>query len=327
MGASPGENGIGISGMIAGMAVGTIKAALVMADGISGHSPSLEGLPSALERLDFLVVSAVLDSEITHHADVVLPAATYAEQNSTVTNLERRVQMLRVTAETRHEEKTGWETVAAIANVMAGTGAGSGFDHSSSSEVFAEISSGISSYSGISYELLQTGGVQRSTGSDVPTTDESSILFADPESKVTVVTLNYDDMAKSIESASLTYAPGRVLSQPERDVFVRKPGDMNYIDREQLVQIHPDDASTAGVNEGDMIQVKTDDGHVLARGRAVFESPQVGLVGATTLFGELATRMQELEAPDWSPHMPGLGYSTVTLEPAPVEQEAVAAAD
>jgi predicted molibdopterin-dependent oxidoreductase YjgC len=102
---------------------------------------------------------------------------------------------------------------------------------------------------------------------------------------------------------------------------------MNYVDREQLVQIHADDAKSAGLNEGDIIQVTADDGHVLARGRAVFESPQVGLVGTTTLFGELATRMHELEAPDWSPQMPGLGYSAVKLESAPVEQEAGAAAD
>ncbi|MEE8045823.1 MAG: molybdopterin-dependent oxidoreductase [Dehalococcoidia bacterium] len=319
MGATPGENGLGITGMIDAMSTGAIKAAIVMADGVSGYSPKLQRLPSALEKLDFLAVSAALDSEITHHADVVLPAATYAEQNSTVTNLERRVQLLRITAETRHEERTGWETVSAIANAMGG----SGFDHASSSEVFAEISSSIPTYSGLSHERLQSGGVQW------PATEanEKSMLFADADSKVAVIALSYDDLAKSIERSSLTFAPGRVLSQPERDVFIRKPAGMNYVDREQLVQIHPDDANSAGLNEGDMIQVKSDDGLVLARGKAIFESPQVGLVGTTTLFGELATRMHELDAPDWSPQMPGLGYSAVTLESAPAEQEAGAAAD
>jgi len=320
MGAVPGENGLGIAGIIDGMSNGSVKAALVMADGVSGYSPTLTQLPSALEKLDFLVVSAALDSEITHHADVVLPAATYAEQNSTVTNIERRVQMLRITAETRHEEKTGWETIAAIGTAMGG----SGFEYTSSSEVFAEIAGIIPNYNGMSHEMLQSGGVQWPAASD---DSDSSVLFADPASIVSVITLSYDDLAKSIETSALTFAPGRVLSQPERDVIVRKPADMNYVDREQIVQIHPDDAKSAGLNEGDMIQVKTDDGHVLVRGKAVFESPQVGLVGSTTLFGELATKMHELDAADWSPQMPGLGYSTVTLETAPVEQEAGVAAD
>ena len=318
MGAVPSENGLGIAGMISGMSSGSVKAALVMADGVSGYSPTLQSLPVALENLDFLVVSAAFDSEITHHADVVLPAATYAEQNSTVTNVERRIQLLRVTAEPRHEERTGWETVSAIANAMGC----SGFDYSSASEVFAEIAENVTTYNGLSHEQLQSGGIQWPTGAN-----DSSILFSNDETKVTVVALSYDDLAKSVEADVLRFAPGRVLSQPERDVVVRKPADMNYVEREQFIQVHADDAKTAGVNEGDIVQITADGGHVLARGKAVFESPQVGLVGSTTLFGELATKMHELEAADWTPQMPGLGYSTVTLESAPVEQEVGAAAD
>ena len=123
------------------------------------------------------------------------------------------------------------------------------------------------------------------------------------------------------------FAPGRVLSQPERDVQVRKPQEKNYIDREQLVQIHPTDGNAAGVREGDAVHVKGVDGHTLAYGTAVFESPQPGLVGVPTLFGELATRMHDLEIPDWSPHMPNLGYSKVFLELTRGEKESEAAAD
>jgi len=318
VGAVAGDNGRDIQEMISAMSSGDVKAALIMADGVSGFTPSLRSLPSALERLDFLVVSAAFDSEITHHADVVLPAATYAEQNSTVTNLERRVQLLRATAEPRHEERTGWETVASIANAMGGDG----FEYSSASKVFDEIAENVAIYAGLTHERLQSGGIQYPAD-----TASSEIMFSDAASKIAVSSLNYDELAGSITSDKLTFAPGRVLSQPDRDVVVRKPADMNYVDREQLIQIHPDDAKSAGLNEGDMIQVKSDDGHVLARGKAVFESPQVGLVGSTTLFGELATRMHELESADWTPHMPGLGLSSATLEAAPVEQGAGAAAD
>ncbi|NQW20905.1 MAG: molybdopterin-dependent oxidoreductase [Chloroflexi bacterium] len=318
MGAVPGVNGVGISGMISDMSSARIKAALILADGVSGYTPTLKNLPSSLEKLDFLVVSAAFDSEISRHADVVLPAATYAEQNSTVTNIERRVQLLRITAEPRNEEKTGWETISAIANAMGA----SGFEYVNSSNVFAEISESVSNYNGLSHEKLQSGGIQWPAGSG-----DASILFSDAESKVTVIPLSYADLVKSIDNNVLVFAPGRVLSQPERDVVVRKAADMNYVEREQFIQVHAEDASKAGFNEGDMIQVKTDGGHVLARGKVVFESPQVGLVGTTTLFGELATKMHELTVPDWTPQMPGLGFSTVTLESVPLEQEVGTAAD
>ena len=269
----------------------------------------------------------MFDSEITAHADVVLPAATYAEQSSTVTNVERRVQLLRVTAEPRHDELAGWETVARIATAMGGTD----FEYASASDVFAEIAGNVANYNGLTHERLQTGGVQWPVESDASSgsarNEGTPLIYADAAQMVTVVPLIYDDLARSVMTEPLTFAPGRVLSQPERDVVVRKPGEMNYIEREQQVQVHPDDAKAAGFSEGDMIQVKTGDGHVLARGKAVFESPQPGLVGATALFGELATRMHELETPDWAPLMPGLGFSRITLETAPVEQEAGVAAD
>ena len=121
---------------------------------MSSYSADLDGLTSGLEKLEFLAVSAVFDSEITAHADVVLPAATYAEQTSTVTNLERRVQILRITAESPEEVQTGWETICLIANAMGG----SGFDYSSSSDIFSEIS-GV--FRMINYSLVASSGQPR----------------------------------------------------------------------------------------------------------------------------------------------------------------------
>ena len=286
-----------------------------------GATTVLDGLTSGLEQLEFLAVSAVFDSEITAHADVVLPAATYAEQTSTVTNLERRIQLLRITAESREEVRTGWETICLIADAMGG----SGFDYSSSSEIFSEISSTLPNYANLSHAALQSGGIQW------PSTEGDSIgtptLFASSDELITVIPLDYDQFAKSVSENHLIFAPGRVLNQPERDVQVRKPEEMNYINREQLVQIHPADGNATGVTEGDAVYVKHVDGHTLAYGKVVFESPQPGLVGVTTLFGELATRMHDLEIPDWSPHMPNLGYSKVILELATDDQESETAAD
>jgi len=117
------------------------------------------------------------------------------------------------------------------------------------------------------------------------------------------------------------------LHQPERDVKVVKSADMNYVEREQVIQIHPDDAVSANITDGANIVVKSESGMILASGRAVLNSPQTGLVGTTTLFGELATQMHEIQISDWAPHMPGLGLENVRLELAPVETQSRAVAD
>jgi predicted molibdopterin-dependent oxidoreductase YjgC len=49
----------------------------------------------ALKKLDFLVVQDIFMNETAEIADVVLPAASYAEKDGTYTNTERRVQRVR----------------------------------------------------------------------------------------------------------------------------------------------------------------------------------------------------------------------------------------
>jgi predicted molibdopterin-dependent oxidoreductase YjgC len=303
--------------IIDSMTTGGVKAALVFADGISSGTPGLERLPLALGNVDFVAVSAVFDSEITAHADVVLPAVTYAEQNSTMTNLERRVQLVRKTAEPRHEEKTGWETAQSVAGALGNAGVATG----TASEVFAEIAKSVGSMSGMSHESLRSGDNKFGQVSDNET------LFSDESEQISLQPLVFEELAEGISSDELLFAPGRVLSQPHRDLDIRKPADMNYIDREIVVQLHPDDAGNSGVNAGDRVLVKSESGHVLVQGVVSLDSPQKGLIGATTLFGELATKMHEVEYPDWTTQMPGLAYSRVTLELAPVEKGATVAAD
>ena len=93
------------------MRAGNVDAAIVMSDGMNPGSAAAWGCPNCVKRkLDFLAVSAVFDDEVTAAADVVLPAATYTEQTGTVTNLERRVQLIRTAWNPKNEERCGWRT-------------------------------------------------------------------------------------------------------------------------------------------------------------------------------------------------------------------------
>jgi predicted molibdopterin-dependent oxidoreductase YjgC len=125
----------------------------------------------------------------------------------------------------------------------------------------------------------------------------------------------------------LILAPGRVLHQPEREVTVIRRGRMNYVEREELVRLHPDDASSAGVKEGERVRITGPDGGVLAEGTASLDSPQPGLVNVTTLFAEIASAMEDSQDPDPSPRVPGLSLKRVKLAKVPARREAEVAAD
>jgi predicted molibdopterin-dependent oxidoreductase YjgC len=111
----------------------------------------LENREDALAKLDFLVVQELFETETTKHADVVLPASSYAEQDGTFTNNDGLVQRVRQSIPPLHQSKPDWMIVAQIAKEL---GLDYGFEVSPSA-VFREIGEHIPAYSGMRYPLLK----------------------------------------------------------------------------------------------------------------------------------------------------------------------------
>src|SRR5688572_26270949 len=111
----------------------------------------LEDREDALARLDFLVVQELFESETTAHADVVLPASSYAEQDGTFTNNDGLVQRVRQSIPPVHQSKPDWVIVAQLAKEL---GLDFGFEQSPSA-VFRQIGENVAPYSGMRYPLLK----------------------------------------------------------------------------------------------------------------------------------------------------------------------------
>jgi assimilatory nitrate reductase catalytic subunit len=94
-GIEPGElPGPGISAMemLGGLGrPGGVRVMLVLASNIVVSAPDRNRVLERLRALDFLVVSDIFRSETATEADAVLPAAQWAEEEGTMTNLEGRV--------------------------------------------------------------------------------------------------------------------------------------------------------------------------------------------------------------------------------------------
>ena len=88
-------------------------------------------------------------------ADVVLPAAAFAEKWGSYTNTERRVQLGQPAVEPPGDARPGWSILSELARRL-----GLGWDYRGPEEVFAEMASLTPQYSGISYERLMDGGLQ-----------------------------------------------------------------------------------------------------------------------------------------------------------------------
>ncbi|HZE64091.1 MAG TPA: molybdopterin-dependent oxidoreductase [Pyrinomonadaceae bacterium] len=110
-----------------------------------------QGREEALAKLDFLVVQELFETDTTALADVVLPAASFAEVDGTFTNNDGLVQRVRQSIAPVHQAKPDWMITAALA---AELGKDFGFQMSASA-VFREIAERIPAYAGLRYPLLK----------------------------------------------------------------------------------------------------------------------------------------------------------------------------
>ncbi len=101
--------GLTLTEVMEGAGDGKIKGLFIM-----GENPVISDADSnhvmhALKNLDFLVVQDIFMTETAALADVVLPAACFAEKEGTFSNTERRVQRVRKAVEPPGQALADWQ--------------------------------------------------------------------------------------------------------------------------------------------------------------------------------------------------------------------------
>jgi formate dehydrogenase major subunit/formate dehydrogenase alpha subunit len=133
---------------------GRVKAMYLIGENPMVSDPDLNHVEKTLKKLDFFVVQDIFMTETAQLADVVLPAASFAEKDGTFTNTERRVQRVRKAINSPGQARTDLEIVANLATRM-----GYPMQYASAEEVFEEITRLTPSYAGINYQRLEEGGL------------------------------------------------------------------------------------------------------------------------------------------------------------------------
>jgi NADH dehydrogenase/NADH:ubiquinone oxidoreductase subunit G len=125
-----------------------VRAMYVAGSFLPAH---LEGREDALSRLDLLIVQELFLTETALAADVVFPAASFAEVDGTFTNNGGLVQRVRQSIPPVHQSKPDWAITSQLASAL---GRDLGFQMSSSN-IFHEIARGVPAYEGLRYPLLK----------------------------------------------------------------------------------------------------------------------------------------------------------------------------
>lgn len=152
----PGNIGLTVTTALNEAAEGKLKGLYIMGENPVISDPDQNHVRKALETIDFVVVQDIFLTPTTEYADVVLPAATFAEKDGTFTSTERRVQRVRKAIEPIGDSKPDWEILEEVA-ARAGY---DGMKYNSPKEIMDEIASLTPSYGGMSFERLDQTSLQ-----------------------------------------------------------------------------------------------------------------------------------------------------------------------
>jgi formate dehydrogenase alpha subunit len=291
---------------------GTIKSLYLVGENPYLSEANASHAIEAMEKIDFLVVQDIFLTETAQLADVVLPAATFAEKDGTFTNTERRIQRVRAAIAPRGEAKEDWRIVTEIARRMGAPG----FDYNTPAEIMAEIAALTPSYGGITYERLEEGGLQW----PCPTIDHpgTPILhterFSTASGKARLMPLSFRESAELPDNEfPLLLTTDRSLFHYHTGSMTRRVEGLEQLVSEEFVKINPADAAHLALVDGEMVQVSSRRGTTTAKTKLTAVCPP-GLVSMTFHFAESPTNMLTNAALDPIAKIPETKVCAVRVE-------------
>ncbi|MBE0480548.1 MAG: formate dehydrogenase subunit alpha [Dehalococcoidia bacterium] len=285
--ALPGEPGTVLTEMFHAVDAGKIKAMYVIGENPVLSDPDAGHIGKSLDRLEFLVVQDLFLTETAKLADVVLPAASFAEKDGTFTNTERRIQRVRQVVSPVGNSRPDWRIVSDLAARMGAKG----FSYSEPSEIMKEISDLSPSYGGVNYDRLDNGGLQW----PCPFENHPGTEYLHGETfvrgKGKFSPLEYKAPAEQPDKDyPLLLSTGRSLYQFHTGSMTRKTKGLNQIKGEEMVEISPEDARDLDVSNGEIVQISSRRGKVKAKAKITGTVPK-GMIFMTFHFAESATNL------------------------------------
>lgn len=254
----PDKKGLTITEMMDAADRGELSFLYIMGENPIISDPDQNHIKKALKKLDFLLVQDIFITETAEFADVVLPAASFAEKDGTFTNTERRIQRINKAIDPLGEAKADWQILMEISTLL-------GYEeyYANPSEIMDEIAGCTPSYGGISYKRLKKESLQwPCTNKDHPGT---KYLHKNTmaRGKGLFVPIEYE---KSKELPDKEYplilTTGRMLYQYHTRTMTGKIEGLSEIAGKSYIEISPQTAKIYNIKNGEKIKVSSRRGSV-----------------------------------------------------------------
>ena len=301
------EPGLRIPNMFDAAIDGSFRGLFVHGEDIAQSDPNLQHVTAALASMELVVVQDLFLNETAKFAHVFLPGASFLEKDGTFTNAERRINRVRAVMPPK-TGKSEWEIVCEIATAM-----GYPMAYSHPSEIMDEIASMTPTFAGVSFEALDKLGsiqwpcnAQAPSGTPVMHVDE----FVRGRGKF-VRTAFVATEEQTTRRFPLVLTTGRILSQYNVGAQTRRTGNVAW-HPEDLLEIHPHDASERGITDGALVTLASRVGETTLRATVSDRMP-VGVVYTTFHHPVTGANVVTTEHSDWATNCPEYKVTAVQV--------------
>ena len=309
------EPGLRIPNMLDYAISGDFKAIYIEGEDIAQSDPNTKHVTRALEEMECVIVQDLFLNETAMYAHVFLPGASFLEKSGTFTNAERRISPVRRVMAPKNGYED-WEVTQLLANAL-----GYKMNYSSASEILDEIAELTPTFKGVSWQKLrELGSIQWPCNDEHPQGTPIMHVNEFVRGKGKFWLTEYVPTDERVNQRfPLILTTGRILSQYNVGAQTRRTKNSSWHE-EDLLEIHPQDAETRGLTDGDKVNIKSRAGHTSLNCR-VTERVQPGVVYTTFHHPWSGANVITTDNSDWATNCPEFKVTAVEISLAVEDSE------
>ena len=261
------EKGLTVTEIMDAVHDNKIKGMYILGENPAMSDPDVEHARDALAKLEHLVVQDIFITETANYADVILPAAAFAEKSGTVTNTNRQVQMARPAVVPPGLAKADWWIEVELAKRV-----GLNWKYKDPSEVFNEMAINMRSLDNITWNRLENDSAV--TYPSLSETDPGQpIVFGEgfprPEgrAKFTPASVIAPDETPDVDYPMIL-TTGRQLEHWHTGSMTRRSKVLDAVEPEANCSLHPETLRKLGVVPGEFVKLTTKRGSISLMARS-----------------------------------------------------------
>ena len=304
------EPGLRIPNMLDAAVTGTFKGLYVQGEDIVQSDPDTHHVTAGLRAMECVVVQDLFLNETADYAHVFLPGSTFLERDGTFTNAERRIQRIRRVMSPR-AGLADWEAVVALGRAL-----GVAMDYANPGEIMDEIAATTPTFAGVSFAKLDAvGSVQWPCNAEAP--DGTPTMHTDTFARgdgMFMITEYFATEERSSRKYPLLLTTGRILSQYNVGAQTRRTANVVWHEEDRL-ELHPSDAETRGVRDGDWVRLASRAGETTLRA-LITDRVAPGVVYTTFHYPTTQANVITTDNSDWATNCPEYKVTAVQVTPS-----------